>query len=150
MISLWLGRCPILHEKPPVFDFDECQRYGSCYLQTTDFQSDYSYSISTIWYSWLQEHGLSHLQDSEPSFDSSLLGFKGVELHEIINGLGFQRDLPKSCETAQYQSQHWVDVTVNELNAKLLRWHSTLPGELRWNRWGSSSEVVNPRVAALQ
>jgi hypothetical protein len=44
----------------------------------------------------------------------------------------------------------WIEISLNDLNARLWRWHDSLPSELRWDRWGSRFDAIKQSIAALQ
>jgi hypothetical protein len=77
-----------------------------------------------------------------------LLLVKQAELSNIINDV--QTSILSSKRRILQRPDHWVVAVYNKLNAELWSWHDSLPGEMRWNKWSSNLEVVDPSLASLQ
>jgi len=122
MFSLFFGRSSILDED----DFD------------TDFESMSCGS------------GNPSLTPEAESFSSvsTVLLVKQAELSNIIADM--QRQILSTRRKVLHRPDHWYDALYNKLNAQLWRWHDSLPGELRWNRWSSNLEMVDPSLSPLQ
>lgn len=79
---------------------------------------------------------------------STLLLVKQGQLSNIISAM--QRQVLSSPRKSPYRSDHWYDALYNKLNAQLWSWHDSLPGELRWNKWSSNLQMVDPSLTSLQ
>jgi hypothetical protein len=108
------------------------------------------YRTHSIWYHWLEQNGLSDLEEPETLTDPTSPAEKQMELSKIIHDILLPRDFSSKGSAQQPTTRRWTEVAISELNTRLWGWHSTLPGELRWNRWGSCSDAVIPSIAALQ
>jgi len=101
-----------------------------------------------IWDAWLDQQSLGFLKDEQASPDSTSILNKQIELGRIIEELLSQTFAPN--RRAHRRSGSWMENSVNKLNAKFLSWQDSLPGEMRWDRWGSSCDAVHSSVASLQ
>jgi hypothetical protein len=90
----------------------------------------------------------SYFRDMKGAPSSASVLNKEIELGRIIQDMLSQTLSPK--RMAPGGSKRWAEISLNQLNARLCSWHNTLPGEMRWDRWGSSFDVVHPSIAALQ
>lgn len=85
--------------------------------------------------------------DASPTVTTLLLSKQG-ELGSIIRDIQIQVHCPSrksSCGPG-----YWREALYHKLNASLWRWYDSLPGEMRWNRWSSNLEDVDPGLANLQ
>lgn len=130
-MSLVLGRLPAVAKQVPFMECKEAERMDS------------------IWHIWLEQNGLSDLGEPEMLTDPTSPAEKQMELCKIIHDMLVPRDFLRGGSAQHPATQRWTEVAVNELNTRLWGWHSTLPGELRWNRWGSCSDTIMPGIAAL-
>ncbi|KFY26563.1 hypothetical protein V493_04018 [Pseudogymnoascus sp. VKM F-4281 (FW-2241)] len=125
-------------------DIDSRRRtFANCY------KSDKLPLIHSIWYHWLEQNGLSELEEPETLADPTSPAEKQMELSKIIHDMLIPRDFSSKGAAQQPTTSRWTEVAIGELNTRLWGWHSSLPGELRWNRWGSCSDAVIPSIAAL-
>ncbi|KFY29643.1 hypothetical protein V494_08580 [Pseudogymnoascus sp. VKM F-4513 (FW-928)] len=131
MISQALGRLPVIAKQAHSTGCKEAERTHS------------------IWYHWLEQNGLSDLEEPETLADPTFPAEKQMELSKIIHDMLLPRDFSSKGPAQQPATRRWTEVAISELNTRLWGWHSTLPGELRWNRWGSCSDAVIPSIAAL-
>ncbi|OBT98176.1 hypothetical protein VE01_03713 [Pseudogymnoascus verrucosus] len=131
MISQVLGRLPVIAKQAQSTGCKEVERTHS------------------IWYHWLEQNGLSDLEEPETLTDPTSPAEKQMELFKIIHDILLPRDFSSKGSAQQPTTRRWTEVAISELNTRLWGWHSTLPGELRWNRWGSCSDAVIPSIAAL-
>ncbi|KAK1961206.1 hypothetical protein LY78DRAFT_673452 [Colletotrichum sublineola] len=46
-------------------------------------------------------------------------------------------------------ARRWNEVSLSKLNARLVACHEALPGEMRWKRWSTNKDVLQPSVACL-
>ena len=76
--------------------------------------------------------------EPKPYSISTLLLVKQAELGTII----------KDIQSA-VQSNDWAETSYTKLNARLCTWHESLPSELRWSRWSSNLEELDPGLATL-
>ncbi|RDL39788.1 uncharacterized protein BP5553_04128 [Venustampulla echinocandica] len=88
------------------------------------------------------------LPEPEISPNLSTVSKRHAELCHIINDI-LETYSSSRKPTRQQTSQRWIEVIVNELNARLWKWLNSLPASFRWNRWGSSFNTVHPSIAAL-
>ncbi|RFU34241.1 hypothetical protein B7463_g2082, partial [Scytalidium lignicola] len=100
-----------------------------------------------LWERWLEDQGLGYLNDPEltPSYCSVFK--KHIELGKIIQDMLAQIFAPG--KESSRESSRWVQLCLNQLNARFWNWHDSLPGDMRWNRWGSSFETVYPNIASM-
>jgi len=104
-------------------------------------------SETTIWESWLDQQGLSYLKEPYDAPPSILVLNKQVELGKVVQDMLSQTLSPK--KVVSIGSRRWTEASLNQMNARLFNWCDSLSGEMRWDRWGSSSDVVHPSIAAL-
>lgn len=71
---------------------------------------------------------------------------KQAELAQIVHEIQSQALISPRSQTAV---GHSLQAIYTKLNTKLSLWYDTLPGELRWSRWSSSLEDVDPGHADL-
>jgi hypothetical protein len=69
---------------------------------------------------------------------------KQIQLGYIIE------NVLSTTSTSASGSKRWMEISLNDLNAKLWSWHDSLSSDQRWDRWGSRFDAVHPSVAALQ
>ncbi len=70
---------------------------------------------------------------------------KQVELARIIQDV-----MTVVLDSKHSHTKRWLKTSLTQLNARLCGWHDSLPGELRWKRWGSCFEEIDLQVAGLQ
>ena len=81
----------------------------------------------------------------------TLLFNKQVELGRIVHDMLAHTFSPKKTKVATPRRDTWTDVSLNELNSRLVSWHESLPNDMRWKKWfAASSDVLQPNVSALQ
>ncbi|KAI1623221.1 fungal-specific transcription factor domain-containing protein [Exophiala viscosa] len=147
MFSLFFGRSPTLEEEDFDTDLDSVA-CGSGNPSLTP-ESDLASSKGPYTSSWLNQTSsvAGGLPEMDQSFVSTVLLVKQAELSNIIADM--QRQILSTRRRLLYRPDHWYDALYNKLNARLWRWHDSLPGELRWNRWSSNLEMVDPSLSPL-
>jgi hypothetical protein len=78
----------------------------------------------------------------------TLLLQKQAQLGKVIEEIQCQSHF--SPRKPLCQSASWMGVVYSKLNARLLGWYDSLPGELRWSRWSSNLDTLEPDLATLQ
>lgn len=73
---------------------------------------------------------------------------KQQELANIIEDLLSQDLSGRWCPSPG--SSRSVEISLNDLNARLLGWHNSLPSYLRWDIWGSGFGDIEQNIAELQ
>ncbi|KIX97485.1 uncharacterized protein Z520_06937 [Fonsecaea multimorphosa CBS 102226] len=76
----------------------------------------------------------------------TLLLTKQAELGKIITDIQLQ---VHSKRKLRHLSEYWHQALYNKLNSRLWSWHDSLPGDMRWSRWSSNLEEVEPSLANL-
>lgn len=99
---------------------------------------------------WLEQNGLSEFHASETSVNPISVSRQQAELCNIINDMLLPSQSAWRGSTPLVSVHRWTDVVISELNARLCGWHNNLPSDLRWNRWGSCFDTIDPSIAALQ
>jgi hypothetical protein len=105
-------------------------------------------SQTPVWETWLDQHDLSCFKDMTGAPNSLSVLKRQIDLGRIIEDMLSQTLPPK--KMAPGGSKRWAEISLNRLNARLCSWHNALPGDMRWDRWGSSFDVVHPSIASLQ
>ncbi|KAK2009305.1 hypothetical protein LZ32DRAFT_426089 [Colletotrichum eremochloae] len=102
-----------------------------------------------IWDNWLQAHDLGFLQTVQPAGPSLTSMFNQfVELGRIVHDMLSKTFAPRKMKDPL--ARRWNEVSLSKLNARLVAWHEALPGEMRWKRWSTNKDVLQPSVACLQ
>lgn len=73
-----------------------------------------------------------------------------VELSKIIEDVLSQIFGTKMIKKSRKELVLSRSARVEELNVRLLRWHSQLPKQLAWNQWNPPPEPFRPHIALLQ
>lgn len=105
-------------------------------------------SSCPLWDGWLRDQELGNLDDSEPEYISALISKKYFELASIIQDTLTQTLMSRKRE--HLETTRWIQLSLNRLNTRFWNWYDSLPGDMRWNRWASSSETVYPNIAEIQ
>jgi hypothetical protein len=105
-------------------------------------------SQTPVWETWLDQHDLSSFKDMTGAPNSLSVLKRQIDLGRIIEDMLSQTLPPKKMTPGG--SKRWAEISLNRLNARLCSWHNALPGDMRWDRWGSSFDVVHPSIASLQ
>ncbi|KAG8164038.1 hypothetical protein KVR01_005956 [Diaporthe batatas] len=101
-----------------------------------------------IWEDWLLSHDLGFLvEDRTAAPNHTSLLHQQVELGRIIHDILSTTFVPKRNE--QSKARRWTNVLLNQLNARLLAWHETLPSDMRWKKWVTAKENLLPDIAML-
>ncbi|RQM08660.1 hypothetical protein DH86_00000389 [Scytalidium sp. 3C] len=95
--------------------------------------------ICPLWDGWLRDQELGNLDDSEPEYISALISKKYFELASIIQDTLTQTLMSRKRE--HLETTRWIQLSLNRLNTRFWNWYDSLPGDMRWNRWASSSET---------
>ncbi|KDN70456.1 putative fungal specific transcription factor domain-containing protein [Colletotrichum sublineola] len=131
MFSLFLGRPTFLYENDADVNISE--------PQTLD---------PPIWDNWLQAHDLGFLQTVQPAGPSLTSMFNQfVELGRIVHDMLSKTFAPRKMKDPL--ARRWNEVSLSKLNARLVACHEALPGEMRWKRWSTNKDVLQPSVACL-
>ncbi|KAK5458234.1 hypothetical protein LTS15_004314 [Exophiala xenobiotica] len=77
----------------------------------------------------------------------TLLLQKQAQLGKVIEEIQCQSHF--STRKPLCQSASWIEAVYSKLNARLLGWYDSLPGELRWSRWSSNLDTLEPDLATL-
>lgn len=106
-------------------------------------------STPPFWPSSMNHQSTSHAKDVDAwPVVSTLLLAKQAELGRIIQEIQSQVHFP--CGRSRHGSEYWLQAVYIKLNARLWGWHDSLPGAMRWNRWSSNLDEVDPSLANLQ
>lgn len=73
-----------------------------------------------------------------------------VELSKIVEDVLSQIFGTKMIKKSRRELVLSRSSRLEELNVRLLRWHSTLPKPLAWNQWNPPAEPLKPHIAILQ
>lgn len=73
-----------------------------------------------------------------------------IELSKIIEDVLSQIFGTKMIKKSRKELVLCRSARLEELNVRLLRWHSTLPKQLAWNQWNPPTEPLKPHTAILQ
>lgn len=92
-------------------------------------------------------HNLRLLDESKPSPISTLLLVKQAELGRIIKDI--QSAVQPDKQAKFGGNDYWAEASYTKLNARLCNWHESLPSELRWSRWSSNLDELEPSLASL-
>ncbi|KAJ0318095.1 hypothetical protein COL5a_010843 [Colletotrichum fioriniae] len=46
-------------------------------------------------------------------------------------------------------ARRWNEVSLNKLNARLVAWHEALPTNMRWKKWFTNKDILQPNVSIL-
>ncbi|KAL6242762.1 hypothetical protein RBB50_010408 [Rhinocladiella similis] len=139
MLSLFFGQMPMMNVVECDMDAKQIQ---PAFAPPASPNDSIAYQISP------PPTGLQ--MSSCPSDDDSagfysLLLQKQAQLATIVgdfqNHTYFSRRRPPRRSEAVNGSVH------NKLNARLLGWYNSLPSELRWSRWTSNIEILDPGLA---
>ncbi|KIW77093.1 hypothetical protein Z517_09539 [Fonsecaea pedrosoi CBS 271.37] len=84
--------------------------------------------------------------DRDQSRVSTLLLTKQAELGNIIKDIQLQVHCKRKLHLL---SEYCLQALYNKLNARLWSWYDSLPGDMRWSRWSSNLEEVEPSLANL-
>src|SRR5690348_1595674 len=107
-------------------------------------------STFPVWTNWVTQNGLSNICSSTLSFDPSATAQKRLELYSIMNEFYLQTTQSNSKESSmKVKRQNQKELMINDINTRLLRWHDSLPVDIRCSRWSSISEGLCPNVASL-
>ena len=102
-----------------------------------------------IWDNWLVSHDMSFLKTIRPAGPKLTLLFnQQVELGRIIHDMLANVFAPKRKGAAK--SKRWTTAALQQLNARLLSWHEALPADMRWKKWFTNRDRLQPNVAVLQ
>jgi hypothetical protein len=96
----------------------------------------------------LDSQGLQHPENPDRSPDSAVFINMQAELGRIIEDI--QTQALNSSHASRSAAGCWVDAVYREFNARLWKWHDSLPGEMRWNRWSARKNDVDPSLVSLQ
>ncbi|KAF6818769.1 transcription factor [Colletotrichum sojae] len=133
IFSLYLGRPATMHE--------------------TDGDMNISEPLPNeppIWDNWLSAHDLSSLKTMRPDGDGPGLTpvfNQEIELARIIHDMLSTTFAPKKQKDAK--ARRWTEISLNKLNARLVAWHEALPADMRWKKWWTNKDVLQPNVAIL-
>ncbi|TDZ41424.1 putative transcriptional regulatory protein [Colletotrichum trifolii] len=129
--SLFLGRPAVMHEND-----------GDVSLVEEPPQD------SPIWENWLATHNLERLKDVDANGPSLTLLFnQQIELGRIVDDMLSTTFAPRKRTDAH--ARKWTEVSLNKLNARLVAWHEALPSNMRWKKWFTNKDVLEPGVAIL-
>ncbi|CAK7234996.1 hypothetical protein SBRCBS47491_009140 [Sporothrix bragantina] len=133
IFSLFLGRPTFIHENDADVDISEPLPHDP-----------------PVWENWIHAHGLASLATMRPAGPKLTLLFnKQVELGRIIHDMLAHTFSPKKTRIASTRRDTWTDVSLNELNSRLVSWHESLPNDMRWKKWFAASDVLQPNVSVL-
>ncbi|KAI1380513.1 hypothetical protein F4677DRAFT_261754 [Hypoxylon crocopeplum] len=101
-----------------------------------------------IWDNWLEIHDMSFLKTVRPAGPKLALLFnQQVELGRIIHDMLSNVFAPK--RKSALKSKRWTTAALQQLNARLLAWHEALPSDMRWKKWFTNKDRLQPNVAVL-
>ncbi|EFQ25642.1 fungal specific transcription factor domain-containing protein [Colletotrichum graminicola M1.001] len=101
-----------------------------------------------IWDNWLQAHGLGFLQTGQPGGPRLTPWFNQMlELGRIVHDMLSKTFAPKKMKDPS--ARRWNELSLSKLNARLVAWHEALPSEMRWKKWTTNKDVLQPHVACL-
>lgn len=109
-----------------------------------------SKSSSVLWEAWLEQHDLSLSKTATFSKVSPPVWKEQFHLALIIQDILYLQSSISNAVNTKSSSQHWVEVSINDISTRCWRWSNNLPVTCRWDRWGSNSEPVHPKLATLQ
>ncbi|KIX10471.1 uncharacterized protein Z518_01554 [Rhinocladiella mackenziei CBS 650.93] len=144
MLSLFFGRSPMM---------DECEPHSHTTCPVSSVSSSAKVTGPDellsfhLWERWVSQQSANNLEDLDVSPVSTLLLTKQAELGSIIKEI--QLRVHSANRKSHRGSEFWLEALYNKMNARLWSWHNSLPGEMRWSRWGSNLEEVNPSIATL-
>ncbi|XXG95528.1 hypothetical protein Hte_001792 [Hypoxylon texense] len=101
-----------------------------------------------VWDNWLISHGMDFLKTIRPAGPKLALLFnQQVELGRIIHDMLSNVFAPKRKNATK--SKRWTTAILQQLNARLLAWHEALPGDMRWKKWFTNKDRLQPNVTVL-
>ncbi|KAI0113096.1 fungal-specific transcription factor domain-containing protein [Daldinia grandis] len=132
IFSLFLGRPTFMHENDADVDTSEPLPHDP-----------------PIWDDWLQSHNMSSLKTVRPAGPKLTLLFnQQVDLGRIIHDILSNVFSPKG--KGFTKSKRWTTTVLQQLNARLLSWHEALPADMRWKKWFTNRDRLQPNVTVLQ
>jgi len=99
---------------------------------------------------WLTKNGLPDSPPFDTLSEPNLILTYQDELCHIINDMMVKPHPLWGAAITFSDDLRWEELVVGEINTRLLGWHNALPGELRWNRWGSCFDIIHPSITALR
>ncbi|WDK11021.1 fungal specific transcription factor domain-containing protein [Colletotrichum graminicola] len=96
----------------------------------------------------LLAHGLGFLQTGQPGGPRLTPWFNQMlELGRIVHDMLSKTFAPKKMKDPS--ARRWNELSLSKLNARLVAWHEALPSEMRWKKWTTNKDVLQPHVACL-
>ncbi|KAF9869953.1 transcription factor [Colletotrichum karsti] len=132
IFSLFLGRPPFMYENDADVNLSEPLPHDP-----------------PVWENWLFSHDLGFLKTVRPAGPKLTLLFnQQIELARIIHDMLSTTFAPKKKNDSH--ARRWTEVSLNKLNARLVAWHEALPTNMRWKKWFTNKDNLQPNVAILQ
>jgi hypothetical protein len=122
-------------------------RVSTLNLSDADTSTAKPLRTSPLWENWLDGQDLGHLKSPPTAPNPHLIFQKYIDLAKIIHDilcLGWE-----ACQNTKSGSKHWDRIVLNAISARLWNWHDGLPGDFRWNRWGSNVDDVHLSLASM-
>ncbi|KAK1448045.1 fungal specific transcription factor domain-containing protein [Colletotrichum cuscutae] len=131
MFSLFLGRPTFMYENDADVNINEPLPHDP-----------------PIWENWLFSHDLGFLKTMRPAGPKLTLLFnQQIELARIVHDMLSQTFVPKKMKDPA--ARRWNEVSLNKLNARLVAWHEALPTNMRWKKWFTNKDILQPNVSIL-
>ncbi|KAK1454993.1 fungal specific transcription factor domain-containing protein [Colletotrichum melonis] len=131
MFSLFLGRPTFMYENDADVNINEPLPHDP-----------------PIWENWLFSHDLGFLKTMRPAGPKLTLLFnQQIELARIVHDMLSQTFAPKKMKDPA--ARRWNEVSLNKLNARLVAWHEALPTNMRWKKWFTNKDILQPNVSIL-
>ncbi|KIW25811.1 uncharacterized protein PV07_08954 [Cladophialophora immunda] len=143
LFSLFFGRPPMNEDHSLASELPVLDTPISSWEQTTSLADALS---APPLQQWVDQHRKSSFDDRDQSYVPTLLLIKQAELGNVIKDIQLQVHCKRKLH---HLSEYYLQALYNKLNARLWSWYDSLPGDMRWSRWSSNFEEVEPSVANL-
>ncbi|KAL2878695.1 hypothetical protein SGCOL_005919 [Colletotrichum sp. CLE4] len=152
MFSLFLGRPTFMYENDADVNISEPLPYVKKGIQYRLLRALLIDRLNRhdppIWENWLFSHDLDFLKTMRPAGPKLTLLFnQQIELARIVHDMLSQTFAPKKMKDPA--ARRWNEVSLNKLNARLVAWHEALPTNMRWKKWFTNKDILQPNVSIL-
>ncbi|OAG39036.1 hypothetical protein AYO21_06756 [Fonsecaea monophora] len=144
--SLFFGRAPMNEDHSFVSEVPTLDPLNTSSSWDQANSLDEAASVSLLQQKVDQHRKNNFDDDRDQSHASTLLLTKQAELGNIIKDIQLQVHCKRKLHLL---SEYCLQALYNKLNARLWSWYDSLPGDMRWSRWSSNLEEVEPSLANL-
>lgn len=102
-----------------------------------------------MWSDWLHTHQINFLKPVASDAEETLLFNEQVKIARVIHDTLSSVFAPpqRKCDL---KSDTWTLALLQQLNVGLISWYEGLPSEMRWKKWFTNKDNLNPGLAILQ